>query len=624
MENIKRSQLAKKCEGIAFIGIAVQLAATISLFLTSLWLHSKSLSYLAAYSGAGIGIWLLTILHIRQKRLSYEEQAEFEDNPENAIFDEGEADIVSSDRKLKQMEKWLLPVSVSIISLALIVLGYVFIRKTMSYGEFLITANLSKATVALVLTTFFMFILGRFTAGMAAVKGDAHLLKGASGYLLSCALISCLCITVFVLQYFGYAWGTKAVSYIIPILMIISGVDYLAHIILDVYRPRVAGQIERPAYQSFLIGLLSEPQGILKATAHSLDYQFGFKISDTWFYKFLEKIIAPLILFQLIVLYLLSTIAIIHPHEIGIIERFGVPLENNGLLDPGIHFKYPWPIDKINIVSAKRVQSVFINPHDHEAKNVLWTHSHHANRSLFLLPSKEETENQSDEDTLKGIPVNILMASAEIQYRITDPYSYIYNQKNPKQLIYNISLREFIRYTATSDVFDFMGSNRIEISLLLKEKVQAELDKLNVGVEIFFVGLYGIHPPVEVAQAFESVTEALEEKQAKILQAETFANKTLPKARAKEKTIVTRAQSYAVQQKLLSESESINFEKQKHAFSIAPESYVWRNYLKTMETALANTRKIIMSSSLKNDQTHIIDLKSKIKPDLLDLNISRD
>ena len=566
----------------------------------------------------------MTILHIRQKRLSYEEQAELEDNPENAIFDEDETDIVSSDRKLKQMEKWLLPISVSIISLVLIVLGYIFIKKTMSYGEFLITANLSKATVALVLTTFFMFIIGRFTAGMAAVKGDAHLLRGGSGYLLSCALISFLCVTAFVLQYFGYVWGTKTISYLIPVIMIVSGIDYLTHIILDIYRPRLAGQIERPAYQSFLIGLFAEPQGILKATAHSLDYQFGFKISDTWFYKFLEKIIAPLILFQLVVLYLLSTIAIIHPYETGIIERFGVPLENNGLLEPGIHFKYPWPIDKINVVSAKRIQSVFINPHDHEAKNVLWTHSHHAKRSLFLLPSKEESEHQSDEDTLKGIPVNILMASAEIQYRITDPYSYTYNQKKPKELIYNISLREFIRYTATSDVFDFMGSNRIEISSLLKEKIQAELDKLNVGVEIFFVGLYGIHPPVEVAQAFESVTEALEEKQTKILEAETFANKTLPKARAKGKTILTKAKSYAVQQKLLSESESINFQNQKNAFSIAPESYVWRNYLKTIKTALTNTKKIIISSNLKNNQTHIIDLKSKIKPDLLDLDISRD
>ena len=624
MENIKHSQLAKKCEGIAFIGISTQLIASISLFLISIWLRSKSLSYLAVYCAAGIVVWLLTILHIRQKRLSYEEQIEFKDNAENAIFDEDEVDIVSSERKLKQMEKWFLPVSVSIMSLALIILGYVFIRKTVSYGEFIITANLSKSTVALVLTTFFMFIIGRFTAGMAAVKGDAHLLKGGSGYLLSCTLISFLCITAFVLHYFGYTWASKSMPYIIPAMMIVSGIDYITHIILDIYRPRLPGQIERPAYQSFLIGLLAEPQGIFKATAHSLDYQFGFKISDTWFYKFLEKIIAPLILFQLLVLYLLSTVVIIHPYETGIIERFGVPLENNGLLHPGIHFKYPWPIDKINVVSAKRIQSVFINPHDTEAQNVLWTHSHHANRSLFLLPSKEETENQSDDNTLQGIPVNILMASAEIQYRITDPYSYTYNQINPKELIYNISLREFIRYTATTDVFDFMGSNRIQISSLLKKNIQAELDKMKVGVEIFFVGLYGIHPPVEVAQAFESVTEALEEKQAKILDAETFANKTLPKAKAKEKTIVTQAESYAVQQKLLSESESINFEKQRQAYSLAPDTYVWRSYLRTIKTALQNTRKIIISSNLKNDQTHIIDLKTKVKPDLLDLDISRN
>ncbi|MCD6460493.1 protease modulator HflK [bacterium] len=624
MENIKNSQLAKKCEGIAFIGSSTQLAAAISLFLTSMWLHSKSLSYLAVYSAAGCAVWLLTIVHLRQKRLSYEELIETEDNNENPMFNEDDGSIFSSSRKLKQMEKWVLPISVSVLSIALIILGYVFLRKTAVCGELLIAANLSKSTVALVLTTFFVFIIGRFTSGMSTVKGDAHLLKGASGYLLSCALISFLCIIAFVMQYFGYSWGTKSTAYIIPVLMIIAGMDFLSHILLDIYRPRLTGQIERPPYQSFLIGLLAEPQGILKATAHSLDYQFGFKISDTWFYKFLEKIIAPLILFQLLILYLLSTIVIIHPYENGILERFGVPLKNNGILYPGIHFKYPWPIDKINIVSAKRIESIFINPHYKHEGTILWTVSHHSNRNLFLLPSKEETENQSDDNTLTGIPVNILMASAQIQYRVTDPFSYIYHQKNPKKLIKNIAIREFIRYTSTTDVFDFMGANLITVSSLLKTNIQAELNKLNVGVEIFFIGLYGIHPPVEVAQAFESVMESREEKQAKILKAETFANKILPKARAKGKTILIDAKSYADQQKLLSKSESINFENQKYAFSIAPTTYFWRNYLKTIKNALLNTRKIIISAKLKNKQIHIINLKTKIKPDLLDMNISRD
>jgi len=62
--------------------------------------------------------------------------------------------------------------------------------------------------------------------------------------------------------------------------------ETLISLVLEIYRPRVKGRIGPPLYESRTIGLLGQPEGIVSTVAHTLDYQFGFKVSETWFYSF--------------------------------------------------------------------------------------------------------------------------------------------------------------------------------------------------------------------------------------------------------------------------------------------------------------------------------------------------
>lgn len=620
-------QMDRKSELVSLFGLAIQILVSAAFFLFSLWVQAKSVMFLATYSVLGCIVWLSSFLHLRQLRIAAEENADdtLRSTDGHSMFDAESQTVLSSAQKLRQMEKFFLPGLTIVLSLALVVTGYLFFRSAMEFTAPLKTSTLNQTTIGLIIFSFVAFIIGRFGAGMSTASRTTFLLKGGSGYLLSCSLISFIIAISFILYHFGYTWAATTVRYILPVCMGLIGVDFLLHIVLDFYRPRVQGQIDRPPYHSFALGLLAEPQGILHAAAHSLDYQFGFKISETWFYKFVEKIIAPLILFQILVLYILSTVVVIDPQESGIIERFGVPDRAKGILTPGIHFKLPWPIEKIHQVSTGRIQSVHINPHDDDESIILWSHGHHADRKLMFLPTSDNLDNDSVTDTgsLTGIPVGALLASGEIQYRIRDPYNYIYNQKNPEKFIYNISVRELARYAAGTEFFHFLGQNIININQILHNRIQNELDRHDVGVEIVTVAIYGVHPPVEVSEAFESVVASKEEKQAKILAAEAYDNKLLPQAKADASTIILEAESYATRQKLISESNAQQFEHQRRAFALAPVTYQWRHYLKTLENVLADVRKIIISSRLRNDEIDILDLKQKNKPDLLDLDIGR-
>ena len=75
-------------------------------------------------------------------------------------------------------------------------------------------------------------------------------------------------------------------------------VETLVQLVLEIYRPRVKGKVERPLYESRLVGLLGQPEGLITTAAQALDYQFGFKVSETWFYRFFERALGWLLLLQ--------------------------------------------------------------------------------------------------------------------------------------------------------------------------------------------------------------------------------------------------------------------------------------------------------------------------------------
>ena len=132
---------------------------------------------------------------------------------------------------------------------------------------------------------------------------------------------------------------------------------------MDIYRPRLKGQYNRSAFDSRLLGIINEPGGILRSAADALDYQFGFQVSQTWFYKLLEQAIVPLILFGAVTLYGLSCIVIVNPDEQAIIEFFGNPVNNADdvrLVGPGLTFKLPWPIEKVYKYPVTKISEIGI------------------------------------------------------------------------------------------------------------------------------------------------------------------------------------------------------------------------------------------------------------------------
>src|SRR5262249_46164729 len=151
-------------------------------------------------------------------------------------------------------------------------------------------------------------------------------------------------------------WAALAIG----ILMMVLAVETVLNFIFDLYRPRIAGAEQRSFYDSRLLGMFSEPGGILKSIADAVDYQFGFKVSATWVYQLLGRWILPLLLFHGATVWLLTSIVVVPQGYQGIIEHMGWGSSTYATASPGIHFTRPWPIDRATLIPTERIQRIEI------------------------------------------------------------------------------------------------------------------------------------------------------------------------------------------------------------------------------------------------------------------------
>jgi modulator of FtsH protease HflK len=471
------------------------------------------------------------------------------------------------------------------------------------------------AVLALVL-----FLLGKYSANIARFENQRLLRPGAS-FLVLGAYLCGLIVTCLALIYFGVPRADAVLARILVVILGLAALETLLNLILEIYRPRVRGKAGRLVYESRLLGLLAQPEGIFTTAAQALDYQFGFKVSETWVYRFLEKALAWLILLQFAVLVLSSCFVFINPGEEGLLERFGKPARADNLLRPGVHLKLPWPIDKVYRFRTEEIQSIRIGAAedaDH-AQTITWNVQHEKD-PLNLMVAARRSNAGSNTNAVGGVPVDLLTVGIPIQYQIKDVRAYATNHVDSGALLERVAMREVVRYAVGMDLFEILSTGKAKAAADLQAAIQKEADALNMGVKIILVGLEDVHPPQQVAKAFEDVVGARQESEAMIRRAEGYAAKTLALATGEADRTLHEAQSYKIQKLTTAEAQASQFKNQMMAFDAAPQVYLSRAKLQTIMNNSTNVRFIVKSATNTHD-TYQLDLQEKIAPDMSDIPI---
>lgn len=674
----------KRAEYIALASLILSVVFFGIVFFVGRWSGFFALSAISWLILSAALIWFVLVIQFHQRALAEQEKLDMsqlaEGKQASTIFQakgERATMFAVAQRRLDLLEKWFIPVFSAIIAAYQVAIGLYLLKAVLAAAEYGAKQPLVCAT-CMTAIAFVSFIISRYATGMSAQPQWKPLRAGGSIFLGIAILCFALAIGLAMAQFKIFV-VVDAIDFIVPILLLVLGAETTLNIVLDIYRPRIKGQYARSAFDSRLLGIISEPGGIFRTAASAIDYQFGFKVSQTWFYKLLERAIVPLILFAAVTLYLLSCIVVVSPNEEAIIEHLGNPLNEAGQVrhaKPGLTFKWPWPIDIAYKHPTKKVSEISIGfvpkfkpgTKELDREPLLWGKAHYEQEYLLLVAS----EQTSGRLTLGAVPVSLVIATVPVQYRIKDLYSFIYNHNEPEKLLESICYRELTRFAASAKIEvddqasinqSLLGAGRAEAKRTLTSRIQAAADKANLGVEIVFLGLQGIHPPPEVAEDYQKVIGAVQKKQALILGAHANRNRDLSTLagsvedadrlyslaaeyqQAKEKnngeeieklandldlafaeakgdifSTLREAQSYAFEKAILARATGQRFDSQLKAYRAAEEIYKQEQRLAVFEEALENIRKYVVIADQNDTQVFIADLQEKLTPSLYELS----
>ncbi|KPK65237.1 MAG: hypothetical protein AMK73_03550 [Planctomycetes bacterium SM23_32] len=519
---------------------------------------------------------------------------------------------------------------------------------------------MSAVGVGMVFISFLGFLIGKYAAGMAQNRGF-RLLRAAGGYVLGNVIAAILIAVSMAMYYFHVTWGERVVTFAIPAVMGLVALEMLANLVLDIYRPRVEGQEARPPYDSRLLGLFAEPEGVFRTVAATLDYQFGFKVSETWFYRFMERAIIPLALVQLISLWLLTALVVVDQDEIVFIERLGRPyLRANDAAEgiratvftPGLYLKLPWPFSVARHVPAYKVHEMsvgkvlearqahwteMLNVMD-EADVVLWRELHIDPRKgyevSFLVPSTAELEVGAEPPAPEGegsagpVAPRVNLARLECTFYLrvkrkpngeldeNAAFTYQYRQADVMEHVEKLAYRALCRIAANQDFLGWVAEDRGPVADKFLRMMREAVEEADLGLEVVDATMPAVHPPAEVARPYEAVVAALEERESLIKQGEQTSIRTRKGAEGRREELVSEAEGYAYRESKVAKAEAEQFLAQLDAYRAAPRVYLFRTYFDTIEHAFEKQKLYVVPVTA--NEVQIIDLQEKIRTQLLE------
>ena len=605
---------------IGFLNWAALLVATVGTAVAARAIDSDAAwcGSLILCSGLVIALVSWFQMHLeereRSEKLEYDELARGKGGSD--LFGGGE-ETFPARRSREMFERWFVPFFTLLLvagQAAGVYWRWTKITDTKIEPEY--------APLAMALLGFFslvLFLLGKYSSGLARLENQ-RLLRPGAGFLLLAAY-TCFAVTAALgAVQAGYPQWDDYLARVFCVFLGLVAVELVVGLVFEIYRPRIKGAQAHLLYDSRVVGLLGQPEGIIRTAAHALDYQFGFKVSETWFYRLIERQFAVLMLAQLGILFLSTSVVIIEPGQEGLLERFGRHVSNrgnHGILEPGAHLKFPYPIDTVQRFPTAELQTFSIGfvPDEKAEKEqfFFWTVTHYKEEFDFLVANRLEAVSTTN--GAAAVPVSLLTVSIPVQYHISDVVAWAYNYSDSGALLEKIATREVVRYLVGVDLNEVMSTGRILAADQLRQRIQERANALKLGVEIVFVGLQGIHPPVKVAPDFEGVIGARQKYQAKVLKAEGYAAKSVPMAEASARRKINMAEADGARRLMDAKSRAGQFTNQVAAFTAAPVVYPQRLYLQTLARSLQGPRKYVVAAT-NTSSVYQFNLEDKLRLDL--------
>ena len=270
------------------------------------------------------------------------------------------------------------------------------------------------------------------------------------------------------------------------------------------------------------------------------------------------------------------------------ILRFG---EYTREVQPGLNFKWPMGVEAVYKVPVRTQLKEEFGFETLEAG----------------VRSRFSDRNFEDVSLMLSGDLNIAEVEWIVQYRIKDPYNYLFRVRNARQTFRDINeaiMREVVGDRTINEVLNI----RAEVEATVKVKMQELVDQYELGFEVEQVQLQSVTPPDPVKPAFNEVNEAEQEKEKLINQAQGEYNKIIPKARGEAARTIEEARGYALERVNNAKGDAARFNALYSEYRKAKEVTRQRLYLETLDKVLQRVGKKVITDEAGTGVLPLLDL----------------
>ncbi|MCF7808455.1 MAG: FtsH protease activity modulator HflK [Candidatus Marinimicrobia bacterium] len=308
----------------------------------------------------------------------------------------------------------------------------------------------------------------------------------------------------------------------------------------------------------------------------------------------MKAFIYPLILLVLVWVIFAGPFYVVDPEQNGVVKTFG---ELTSITQPGLRFKFPWPIQTVDLVNVEEVRRLELGFRTVRAGGT-------SNSAQYRKVPSEALMLTGDE--------NIVSVDMVVQYKIKDAGRFLFRIVDPERAVAHASEAAIRQVVGSQEIDQTLTTGKAMIEAETKLLLQKVLDSYQAGVHIAEVKLQDVTPPEQVDAAFKDVQSAKEEKEKLVNVALGYRNEIIPKARGEAAQAFQEAEAYKQKRIKEAEGDASRFTQMLNEYRQAKDVTKTRMYLETMEKILPGMDKYIVDGKDAGGLVNVLSLE-KVK-----------
>lgn len=246
--------------------------------------------------------------------------------------------------------------------------------------------------------------------------------------------------------------------------------------------------------------------------------------------------IVKFVMVVLIIIFFGSGFFQVGTQEKAIILRFGKPVGQGkaALLEPGLHWSFPYPIDEVVRIPITEIQKV--------SSTIGWFAETPEQELSGNLPPPAPSLVPGTDGYVISADRNIIHVRATLYYQVDDPIRYVFGFTSASNAVQNVLDNALLDTAARFKVDDILYSDVAGFQEAVEQRVRSLVDQEQLGIGVKQCPVDRM-PPRQLKEIFDQVTDARQNQNKVLDDAHSYENQITNSADAQAAAILSEARS---------------------------------------------------------------------------------